>query len=172
MLSKKENVIIASLAIIFGVLLIALRQNILSIAMTIIGIALMGLGLLDLLAGLTVTGTIKSSIGLLLLVFGWVFVKGTLYIFAILLIFFGITQIIYTKRLNVKGFNVLDTISIYAPHIFDVLIGICLFFNQGATVAWVFIVSGCMFILEGALIFVNTYLTKKINDEIIIGGQK
>ena len=56
-----------------------------------------------------------------------------------------------------KGDNLLQTIGQYAIPALCLLIGILLLFNQGGTVAWVFVLSGIVTVLEGGVLLLEAF---------------
>lgn len=163
MFNKTESITTGISAIIVGLLLIILKANVLQVVMTILGVLVITMGILDLLALIKVKGVIEVGMGVVIFIFGWALVSLSLYLLSALLLCFGIYQLISIIKLKVRGFNFLDTLSIYAPSCFDIAVAICLLFNQKGTIAWVFIISGILLIIEGLILITNIYLKRKKN---------
>ncbi len=140
-----EKLITAIGAIILGVLFIALKGGVIGVAMTVLGVALIVLGVSDLIKGGTVEAIIKITLGVVAIVFGWALASVALYILAALLVVYGVMTLYPLVKDKCK-----DTISFITPVVM-LVVGLCLFFNQGGTVNWVFIVSGIFFIIYGVL---------------------
>ena len=104
----KENLIMAMLLVVLGVLFIALKGGVISIAATIMGVALIMLGVIDLINKNETPGIVKIIFGAVLIVLGWVVVHIMLYVLAVLLIAYGAYQI-YLRSMghifSLKGVN-------------------------------------------------------------------
>ena len=136
-------------------IIIVLKGQVVSIAMTILGVLLIVLGIMNLTTKLVAPGVVKIVVGALVILFGWVLVSAALYILAALLLIFGILQLYAQIKLNTKGARIIDTIFAYALPVICIVIAFFLFFNQGGTVDWVFIVAGVFTIIEGILMLAN-----------------
>ena len=130
-----EKIISAILTLVLGILFIVLKGQVVSIAMTILGVLLIVLGIMNLTTKLVAPGVVK--------------------ILAALLLIFGILQLYAQIKLNTKGARIIDTIFAYALPVICIVIAFFLFFNQGGTVDWVFIVAGVFTIIEGILMLAN-----------------
>lgn len=144
-----DRLVIAILAIILGALFIAYKNTVISIAMTILGIALIALSIIDFVNKNDLNGVIKAIAGIALIVFGWLLVSVVLYLLAVLLIVYGAISIYKLFNENCKTF--FD----FLPHALCLLIGLCLLFNQGGTIAWVFIVTGVALIVHGVITLIE-----------------
>jgi len=140
-----EKLIIAILTVVLGILFIAYKGAIVSIAMTVFGVALLALAIVDFINKDTINAIIKAVAGVLVIVFGWLLVSVSLYIMAVLLIIFGGYKLYLLINDKVK-----DALEFVAPALFTI-IGLCLLFNQGGTVAWVFVVCGIALIIQGVI---------------------
>ena len=150
-----EKIISAILTLVLGILFIVLKGQVVSIAMTILGVLLIVLGIMNLTTKLVAPGVVKIVVGALIILFGWVLVSAALYILAALLHILGILQLYAEIKLNTKGARIIDTIFAYALPVICIVIAFFLFFNQGGTVDWVFIVAGVFTIIEGILMLAN-----------------
>ena len=119
-------------------------------------VLLIVLGIMNLTTKLVAPGVVKIVVGALVILFGWVLVSAALYILAALLLIFGILQLYAQIKLNTKGARIIDTIFAYALPVICIVIAFFLFFNQGGTVDWVFIVAGVFTIIEGILMLANS----------------
>ena len=79
---------------------------------------------------------------------GWLFVTLALYVLGAFLLIAGITQLIAISKLKIKKLTLPAVMHIAQPVIY-ILVAICLFFNQGGAISWVFILSGVFLILDG-----------------------
>ena len=79
-----DKLITAIAAIVVGVLFIALKGDVLSIAFTVLGAALIVMGILDAAKKDSKSGTVKIVAGLVTVLLGWTLVSITLYIVAAL----------------------------------------------------------------------------------------
>ena len=151
-MKKSEKIITAALTIALGVLLIVLKGEIVSILMTVLGLGLIVLGILDLFERQIPPAVVKAVIGIVIIVCGWVIVKAVLYLLSALLLIAGI--LLLYERIKTRGVcsTVFQAICRFAAPALCILIGILLLFNQGNTVAWVFVLSGVFTVLEGGLL--------------------
>ncbi len=159
-MKTSEKVIAAILTIVLGVLFIIMRSSVIGIGMTILGVVLIVLGIMNLVDKLVAPAVVKIVVGALIIVCGWTLVSAVLYIIAALLMIFGILQLYARIRLGVKGARIVDTILAYSSPIVCILIAFFLFFNQGATVNWVFIVAGIFTVIEGVLMLADSFKRK------------
>ena len=154
-MKKTEKIVFAGLTIALGVLLIILKADIISILMTVLGVGLIALGIMDLVHKLVPPAVVKFVFGAVVILCGWVIVSAVLYIVAAMLLVAGI--ILLYEKIKEKFYcsSKWKTICNYAVPVLFILIGLCLLFNQGNTVNWVFIISGVFTITEGGLLFVT-----------------
>lgn len=152
---NKNSIITLIALIVLGALLIILKSDVISFALTLIGIALILAAMIDFSQQMTHIGVVKAVAGIVVIIFGWVFVSVALYILAIVLIIQGVFQIIDTYRLrSVMPKGIRKTFSYLSP-VASVLAGICLMFYQGGTISWIFVLSGLLLVIEGILSLAN-----------------
>ncbi len=138
------------LAILLGVLLVAKQGELVSIALTVLGVVFIVFGIIDIVKKNDVrTGVVRIVVGAVIIAFGWLLLPIALYIIAVCMTIAGIAGI-YALLKGKKKFS-MD----YLQPILMTVAGICLFFNQGAAISWVFIVVGIMLIIHGALGLMN-----------------
>jgi len=151
-LKNKEKFLSAFFTIALGILLIVMKQDLISIFMTIFGISLIILGILDFFAKDMTGAVIKCVLGVLIIVFGWTIASAVVYIVAAGLLILGILglyDLVRVKNLCVHGF---DALRAYALPIGCIVIGLILFFNQWD---WIFVLAGMCTVIEGALLFMD-----------------
>ena len=154
-MTKSEKLISAILTILVGVLFIAFKAGVVGWAMTVFGVVLIVGGVLNLVDHIVPPAVVKIVMGVVVIVFGWTLMSAVLYVFAAVLLIYGILQIydlVVNKIKNVWG---------YLSPVFLVVIAVCLLFNQGGTINWVFVVSGIFLIIEGALLLVSAFDNRK-----------
>ena len=144
-----SNLITAILTIVIGVLFVALKGGVIGIAMTVLGVGLIVWAVLDLIDKNNTSGIIKLIAGIVVIVFGWTLASIVLYVMAALLLVYAVYQLYQLITGKVKDF-----VKFIEPGVMA-LIAILLLFNQGGTIAWVFIVAGIFLIVEGALALIN-----------------
>ena len=137
------------LSIALGVLLLVFKGGIISIALTVLGVLFIVMGVMDLVNKQNQTGLIRFIIGAVIIALGWLLVSVALYIFAVLLVLSGAYGI-FTLTKNNKKLSIA-----YIQPILLLIAGACLFFNQGTTVDWVFIVVGAVLLAQGVLALYN-----------------
>ncbi len=154
-MKKSEKIVLALATVCMGVLLIALRGRFVSILMTVLGLGLIAFAVLDFVNKIVVTAVIKLVAGMVIIVCGWTIVGAVLYIVAGLLLIAGILLLYENFRKQICHDSLYRTITQYAVPSLFIVIGILFLFNQGNTVSWIFIVGGCVTIVEGGLLLVN-----------------
>lgn len=154
-MKKSDKLVSSIITILLGILFIILKGNVISIAMTILGVVLIILGIIDITNNINNLGIIKLILGICVIVFGWILVSAVLYIIAALLLIYGVLEVLNLMSIKVKGGNTLDTVLIYLVPTFKIFAAICLLFNQGGTISWVFVVVGVFLIIEGILLLLN-----------------
>lgn len=152
---KRNNKLLAALAtIVLGILFLIFKGSVIQIALTIVGLVVIVMAILDFKNKQTAQGVVKAILGVAVIVFGWIFVDIALYIIAGVLILLGIWQIVSAVRNPAPG-SVRKVFSFIAP-VGSLAAGICLFFNQGGTINWVFTVAGILLIVQGVIALFNS----------------
>ena len=147
--SNKSNELLTAIALILiGGLFIIYKGEVISIAMSLIGITLVVLGIIDILRARVFSGVVKLVFAALVVLAGWLFVSLALYVLGAFLLIAGITQLIAISKLKIKKLTLPAVMHIAQPVIY-ILVAICLFFNQGGAISWVFILSGVFLIVDG-----------------------
>lgn len=156
-MKQSEKIISAILTMVVGVLLITMKDNFISILMTIAGGCLIVVGVVDACNRLLPPAVIKIVSGLLLIICGWAVVRAVLYIVAALLLVGGILLLYDKIKRRCKCEKLLFTISEYATIGIMIFIGFLLLFHQAQAVNVIFIVSGVLTIIEGGLLLANAF---------------
>jgi uncharacterized membrane protein HdeD (DUF308 family) len=147
--NNKSNEFLTAIAlIVIGVLFLFYKGEIISIAMSLIGATLIVLGILDILRKRTTLGVIKLVFAALVMLAGWLFIKLALYILGAFLLVAGITELRGVLGVKYKKYTLPVILHIAQPVIY-ILVAICLFFNQGGAISWVFTVSGLFLVIDG-----------------------
>lgn len=160
-MEKKNNQLISAIiTIAIGLLFIVCKNDIIGITMTVFGVALIVSAVFDFVHKQIVPGVVKSVVGVVVIIFGWTLMSAALYIMAALLLIYGLL-LLYAAIQN-RGLisdKVDKVLSFVQPSVY-IFVGICLLFNQGGTIDWVFILSGIFLVIEGIVALVQ-YLKKK-----------
>ena len=146
--NKSNDLLTAAALILIGLLFIIYKGGIISLAMSLIGITLIVLGIIDIIKNRVVSGVIKLVFAALVMLAGWLFITLALYVLGAFLLVAGVTQLVALSKVKVKKIT-LPVAMRYAQPIIYILIAICLFFNQGGAISWVFTVSGIFLIIDG-----------------------
>lgn len=154
-MNKKESLISALISIVLGFMLIIMKGEVISIALTVLGIAVLISAIVDFISKMTNSAIVKAVIGVCIFVFGWLFVNLALYIFAAAIIIIGLLQIFNVNKLCPVNLTVKEKTLIYIKPTVTVLAGACLLFNQGGAIAWTFVVTGILLIVDGILELVD-----------------
>ncbi|MGN0165434.1 MAG: DUF308 domain-containing protein [Lachnospiraceae bacterium] len=154
-MSKKESILSALVSVILGIMLITMKGKIISIAITVLGVGLLLSAALDFFNKATTSGIIKAVAGVCVLVFGWMFINLALYILAAALLLIGLLQIAGIRNYTPINLSFSEKFIVYCKPAATVIAGACLLLNQGGTIAWVFIATGVLLIIEGVLEIAN-----------------
>lgn len=157
-MKKTEKIIASLLLIALGVVLAVLQGNLISILMTALGIGLIVFACIDFYHCNTLPAVIKAVIGAVIIFFGWVLVSAVLYLLATALIVLGILLVYERIKCKIGGQSIWRMIMCYAQPILLLFIGFLLLFNQSETVAWIFIISGILTVIEGGLLLANALI--------------
>lgn len=154
-MNEKNNKITGLALIVIGLLLVILKNEVISLVMTVMGVALIVSAVSDFRDGASKTGTVKAVIGVCIIVFGWVFVNLALYIIAAIIIIQSIFSILDISKALPSELSLGQRVTVYLKPAAGLVAGGCLLFNLGGTMAWVFILSGILLIVEGILSLVE-----------------
>ena len=157
---SNDKLIEGALTILLGILFLILQGQVITVAMTVLGVVLIVMAVLDLLDHQPFPAIVKAVFGVVVLVFGWAITTAALYILAAVLLIWGIYELYAKLRVHLKGNTVGLTVMLYIAPILNILLGLLLLFNQGGTVAWVFIVVGVLLIVDGVMLLCGA-LSKK-----------
>ena len=146
--NKSNDLLTAAALILIGLLFIIYKGGIISLAMSLIGITLIVLGIIDIIKKRAVSGVIKLVFAALVMLAGWLFITLALYVLGAFLLVAGVSQLVALSKVKLKKLT-LPVAMRYAQPIIYILIAICLFFNQGGAISWVFTVSGIFLIIDG-----------------------
>lgn len=140
---------------IFGILLMVMQDNFIGLLMTIAGLALIVLGVVDIVQHFIPPAVVKIVSGVLVIVCGWALLEAVLYIVSALLLIAGILLLYDKIRKRVHCDVLWQTILEYALPSVCIVIGILLLFHQAVAVEIIFIISGLLTLIEGALLLVE-----------------
>lgn len=152
--SKKEALVTALSLIAVGVLFIVFKSEIINLALSVIGGFLVVWGIINVLNKLFYNGIVKIVFGALVLVAGWLFIQIALYLLGAFLLISGASELYRIFKNKIKKVTISFIARIIQPVIY-VMVAICLFFNQGGALSWVFIVSGIFLVLDGLVALVG-----------------
>ncbi len=152
--SKKEALFTALSLIAVGILFVIFKSEIISIALTFIGGYLVVWGIVNVINKLFYNGIVKIVFGALVLVAGWLFIQIALYLLGAFLLISGASDLYRIFKNKIKKVTISFIARIIQPIIY-VMVAVCLFFNQGAALSWVFIVSGVFLMLDGVVALVG-----------------
>ena len=158
-MKRTEKMIASLLLIALGVVLAVLQGDLISILMSALGIGLLVLACMDLYQRNTLSAVIKAVVGVMVIFFGWVLVSAVLYLIAAALIVLAIVWIYERLKCNACKENLWRVVMQYVQPLLLFCIGVLLLFNQGETVAWVFIISGVLTVIEGGLLLANALIS-------------
>lgn len=152
-MNKSEKIISSVFTIALGVLLIAMKGEMISIFMTVLGIALISLGVIELLKKDITRAVIIGVLGGLIVFLGWTIVTAVVYVIAAIVLIVGILAVYDCIKARLKCLCLTEFLFLLAPSALCGLIGVLLFFNE---LEWCFWVVGSLTVLEGGLLFASS----------------
>ncbi len=150
-MNQKGNVASAIGSILLGILLIIMKGKIITVAITILAVFVIIGAIADFMTGLTNIAIMKSVAGVCILVFGWIFASLAFYILAAGIIVMGLLQISAIKKTMPVNLTVAERFQEYFKPGLMVVAGACLLFNQSGTIAWAFIATGVLLVINGLM---------------------
>jgi len=138
-----------------GLLFIILKGQVISIAATCIGVVLIVNGIMLILREDMTKGIAMIVVGVVIILFGWLFVTIALYILAVILIYFGVIDIINKFKVKIIFDDVIKKILYYLIPILYIVAGVCLLFNQGEAISFVFVLTGVILLINGVLTIID-----------------
>lgn len=150
-MQRNGNLISGLISIALGLMLIIIKGEVISVALTVLGTAAIVMAVADFIKGFTASGIVKAVVGVCILVFGWLFINVALYLLAGAIIIMGLMQILEIHRSGIVFLTNGEKILAYLKPVLTVLAGILLLFNQGGVIDGVFIATGVLLIFEGIL---------------------
>ncbi len=154
-MNQKGNVASALGSILLGALLIIMKGKIISVAITVLAVFVIIGAIVDFTAGLVNFGIVKMVAGVCILVFGWIFASLAFYILAAGIILMGLLQISSIKKTMPVNLTADERFQEYFKPGLMVVAGACLLFNQSGTIAWAFIATGVLLIVNGIMTLVG-----------------
>ena len=152
--SKREAMVTALSLIAVGILFIVFKNDVISLALSVIGGFLLVWGIVNVINKLFYNGIVKIAFGALVLIAGWLFIQVALYLLGAFLLISGASELYRIFKNKIKKVTVSFVARIIQPVIY-VMVAICLFFNQGAALSWVFTVSGIFLVIDGVVALVG-----------------
>ncbi len=149
---KNNKVLTGVLLSVIGLLFIILKGEIISILLTCFGILFIVNGIISIINKDMTKGIIIIVIGIITILFGWLFITIALYVLGALLIVYGIYDLILKLNIKVIFDNTFKKVIYYLIPALYFVAGFCLFFNQGETISFVFILTGIILLINGVLI--------------------
>ena len=150
-MQRNGNLISGLISIALGLMLIIMKGEVISVALTVLGTTAIVMAVADFTKGFTASGIVKAVVGVCILVFGWLFINVALYLLAGAIIIMGLMQILEIHRSGIVFLTNGEKILAYLKPVLTVLAGILLLFNQGGVIDGVFIATGVLLIFEGIL---------------------
>ena len=150
-MKKTEKIVIAAAIIVFGILFMILKSNLIGIFMTILGIALFVFGAMDIFKQKVVWAVCKIVFGALAIICGWAMLEAVLYLLSAGLFVLGILILYDLLRYKLNGVVFKDAyclLKLSQPAL-CMLIALTFLFEPND---WVFILSGIFMIVEGGLL--------------------
>lgn len=147
--------ITAIVAIVVGLLFLILKGEVISIALTVLAVGAVAMGIYKLIKKETQVGITAIVIGAVVGLCGWLFVNVTLIVIAVLMILGCVMNLLGNLKNDGYQMSAGQALKVYLKPVLGIIAGICLLFNQGGVMNWVFIVTGVLFIIEGAMLLIE-----------------
>ena len=142
-LKKLDNNLLNPIVyIVVGILCCIFQADMLNIMFTVIGAIFIIKAVLSLVEKDWVNAAISAVIGVLIIVFAWLLVEVVLVVFGVLIVLKGIMELIPA----IKSKNIMAIIA----SVVTLVVGV-LFIVSNWAAAWLFIVIGVIFIINGVL---------------------
>ncbi len=145
---------------VLGIMFITLKGGVIGIVLTLVGIAAIAMGISDFVNKQTTSAIVKCVIGVLVLVLGWVLVDIALYVVAGAFIVFGVYQIISAIKLS-ERYKSSQKLMLFIKPVITLVAGLCLFFNKGGMIDWLFIIIGALILAQGVITVLETLEKRK-----------
>ena len=156
-MKKTDKIIAAVLTMVVGILLIAMQDKFIGVLMSIAGACLIVLGIVDLFHRYVPPAVVKLVSGALIIVCGWVLVEAVLYIIAAMLLIAGILLLYDKIKKRVHCDTLFKTVLEYAmPSVF-IAIGCLLLFHQAFALEIIFIITGILTLIDGAIMLLDVF---------------
>lgn len=146
---ETTNIVTCAIYIVIGILLCAMRMELLNILMTIIGALFLICGIYDLAKHITTRGAVEVVIGVAIIVCGWTIAQYVLLVFGILLAIKGICDLAKILQSKIK-----DNVAILSACI-TLVIGVILCVAPFAIGDIICIIVGVAFVIDGVLALLN-----------------
>lgn len=160
MTMKRKNYVIGNkllsslLLILIGIMFIILKGEVISIALSIIGIGLIISAIMDYTKKRVTPAIIELIMGIIVIVFGWTLLSAAIIILAALILIYGIFQLYTILQYKRKS------LIYFIEPILTIIVALCLLFNKGGTINFVFIISGICLIADGLISLAYTLKSK------------
>lgn len=138
-------------AVVTGFMFIVMKGEVINLAFAVFGTAFIVMGILDIVKSYAKSGAVKIICGIIAVVFGCFFVSISLYALSAVIIVYCLKNLVLSLKTDGYPMSTVQTLRTYAMPIIGLIAGVCLLFNQGGTVAWVFVLTGILFLAEGII---------------------
>ena len=146
LINLQQKGMLSLLYILLGVLLIILKQAIIEWAMFIFGVLFVAQGIVNVIKKAPFAGVVQIIIGVLLIVLRFIAQNLVMIIFGILLAVSGLSQL--TNGGYKKTFPLLTCI-------LSIIGGVLIAFNSSSALSFVYIITGVIFIVDGAIALID-----------------
>lgn len=153
---KKNDLYIGVIIAAIGLLLMILKGEIISIAATIFGVVLIVNGIFSIINKDTTRGVVQIISGAAIILFGWLFLTLVLYLLGLILIGYGVLELINRFKIKVIFDNQVKKIIYYVIPFLYILAGGSLLFNQTKAINFVFIFTGLTLLINGILVIIDS----------------
>jgi len=158
---RQNKLVSAILTLALGILIMYMKQGVVSIAMTVIAIALVVYAVLDILNKKLTLAIIKVLAAVAIGVLGWTLVEIAMYIIGALALVYGVLQLVsFFTSGGFKNRNILVVIFALIEPVVSVVAGVGLLLSQASTLGWIFTVVGILLIVDAVLALVQCIADK------------
>lgn len=161
-MTKMSQLLSAIMTLVLGVLFIALKGEVVGVAIGIFGVVLIVTAVIELIRLKIGSGIIKAVLGIAVLTFGWMLIDIALLVIGIVLVIFGVLEFVKRfirlfRKTNVKLFG--KILGFISP-LFSIVAGYFLITSSGEAVGVAVVIGGVLLVINGALALIEALASK------------
>lgn len=161
-MKKTSNLISAIMTLALGILCLILKQDVVTIALTVVGVVLIVTAVLELIRQSVASGIIKAVLGIAVLVVGYLILNIALKVIGVVVLVYAILELVKRILAVIKGKSgkLWTTILGFIYPALCVVASVLLITSTGEAVSWAIIVAGVLFVVEGVIALIEAVGSK------------